>query len=117
MSLPELLSSSTFFVAGLELLVTLTSGFLVAVACLGFSSSSSSLLSESSEDDSTFLETAAGLVGGRTAGLVLASGSLSESEELSLLDSFFLAGVALTGGLTAGVSSSSELESKTKSIS
>ena len=113
MSLPELLSSSTFFGAGLELLVTLTSGFLAATG-FGFCSSSSSLLSESSEDDSAFLETAAGLAGGKTGALVLASGSLSESEELSLLDSFFLAGIALTGGLTTGVSSS-ELESKKKS--
>ena len=78
--------------------------------CFGF------ILSESSEEDSTFLPTTAdGLVGGGTLALVLVSGSLSDSEELSLLASFFLAGDALTGGLTAGVSSS-ELESRIKSI-
>ena len=77
-------------------------------ACFGF------ILSESSEEDSTFLPTTAdGLVGGGT--LALVSVSLSDSEELSLLDSFFLVGVALIGGLTTGVSSS-ELESRIKSI-
>ena len=72
---------------------------MVLVAGLGFSFSSSSLLSESSEEDSVFLvTTTAGLVGGGT--LVLVSGSLSDSEELSLLDSFFLTCGVLAGGLT-----------------
>ena len=86
---------------------------VLGAICLGFSSSSSSLLSESSDEDSAFLDTTGFVAGATLAGalaLLVTSGSSSESEELSLLESFFFTGRALTGDLAGGVSSS-ELES------